>query len=145
MIEEMSCSYGTVRTTGVRIRHQVSRRPTQRSQQLQNLTILTVKFHSILNALPWLQVFSGACENALAESERTLHSSRGGWAHLEVLGSTGEGYRWVWEVCVWLPDQITFFWYASAWVGDCSAWVLTIERYILAYLQNFFSVQNCVD
>jgi hypothetical protein len=29
MIDEMPCGYGTLRTTGVRIRHQVSRRPVQ--------------------------------------------------------------------------------------------------------------------
>jgi hypothetical protein len=108
MIDEMLCGYGTLRTTGVRIRHQVSRRPAQRSPQLQYLTILIVKFRSILNAPPSLQVFSGARENALAESESTFQSSRGGWEHLEVLRSTGEGYRSVWEVCVWLLDRITF-------------------------------------
>jgi len=120
----MPCGYGTVRTTSERIRHQVSRRactevlaalevscrPAQRSQQLQNLTILIVKFCSILNAPPSLQVLSGAWENALAESENTLQSSRGGWEHREVLRSTGEGYWSVWEVCVWLPDRITFCW-----------------------------------
>jgi hypothetical protein len=70
MIDEMPCGYGTLRTTGVRIWHQVShracaevsaalevscracaevsaalevsRRPAQMSQQLQNLTILIV-------------------------------------------------------------------------------------------------------
>jgi hypothetical protein len=56
MIDEMPCGCGTLRTTGVRIWHQVSRRacaevsaalevsrrPAQRSQQLQNLTILIV-------------------------------------------------------------------------------------------------------
>jgi hypothetical protein len=56
MIDEMPCGYGTLRTTGVRIGHQVSRRacaevsaalevsrrPAQSSQQLQNLTILIV-------------------------------------------------------------------------------------------------------
>jgi len=29
MIDEMFCGYGTLRTTAVRIRHQVSRRPPQ--------------------------------------------------------------------------------------------------------------------
>jgi len=133
MIDEMPCDYGTLRTTGVRIRHQVSRRactevsaalevsrrPAQRSQQLQNLTILIVKSRSILNAPPSLQVLSGARANALAESESTLQSSRGGWEHLEVLRSTGEGYRSVWEVCVWLPDRITFCWCAGLSTG-CS-------------------------
>ena len=56
MIDEMPCGYGTLRTTAVRIWHQVSyrvcaevsaalevsRRPAQRSQQLQNLIILIV-------------------------------------------------------------------------------------------------------
>ena len=125
MIDEMPCGYGTLRTADVRIWHQVSRRacaevsaslevsrrPAQRSQQLPNLTILIVKSRSILNAPPSLQVLSGARENALAESESTLQSSRGGWEHLEVLRSTGEGYRSVWEVCVRLPDRITFCWW----------------------------------
>ena len=64
MIDEMPC--GTLRTTGVRIWHQVyrracavvsaglevSRRPAQRSQQLQNLNIVIVKSRTILNAPP---------------------------------------------------------------------------------------------
>jgi hypothetical protein len=108
MIDEMPCGYGTVTTTGVRIRHEVSHRPAQRSQQLQNLTMLIVKSRSILNTPPSLQVLSGARENALAKSESTLQSSRGGWEHLEVLRSTGEGSQSVWEVCVWLADRITF-------------------------------------
>ena len=69
---------------------EVSRRYPQRSQELQNSTILQVKSHSILNAPPKLWVLSGAPENALAESQSTLLSSRGVWDHLEVLGSTGE-------------------------------------------------------
>ena len=32
LIHEMPCGYGTLRTTAVRIRHQVSRRAAQRSQ-----------------------------------------------------------------------------------------------------------------
>ena len=114
MIDEMPCGYGTLRTTGVRIQNQISRRPAQRSPQrspqLQNLTILIVKSRSILNAPPSLQELSGASENALAQSENILQSSRGGWEHLEVLRSTGEGYRSVWEVCVWFPDRITSCW-----------------------------------
>jgi hypothetical protein len=93
MINEMPCGYGTLRTTGVRIQNQVSRSPAQRSPQLQNLTILIVKSCSVLNAPPSLQVLSGARENALAQSKSILQSSRGGWEHLEVLRSTGEGYR----------------------------------------------------
>jgi len=113
----MPCDYGTVRTTGVRIRHQVSRRtcaevlaalevsrrPAQRSQQLQNLSILIVKFRSILNAPPSLQGFSGARENALAESESALQCSRGVgsfWKCLAALaratgvsGRLGYGFR----------------------------------------------------
>ena len=53
-------------------------------------------------------MLSGAPENALAESESTLLSSRGAWDHLELLGSTGAVYGSVWEVCVWLPDRFTF-------------------------------------
>ena len=38
MIDEMPCAYGTLRTTVLRIRHQVFHRAGQRSQLLQNLT-----------------------------------------------------------------------------------------------------------
>jgi len=72
---------------------EVSRRSAQRSQELQNLTIL-----------------DGAPENALTESESTLLSSRGVWERLEVLRSTGDVARSVWEDCVLLPDRITFCW-----------------------------------
>jgi len=89
---------------------EVSHRPAQRSQRHQNLTILIVKFRSILNAPPSLQVLSEAHENALAESESTLQCSKGGWEYLEVLRSTDEGYRSTWEVCVRLPDRITYCW-----------------------------------
>ena len=68
---------------------------------------------SILNAPPSLQVLWGARENALAESESTLQSSRGGWEHLGVLRSSGESYQSVWEGCVWLPDRITFCWWQT--------------------------------
>jgi hypothetical protein len=104
MIDEIPCVYGTLRTSGVRIRHQVFCEPTQRSQQRQNFTILIVRSCTILNAPRSLQVHSGECENALAKSERTLHSSRGGCEHLDVLRSTEEGYRSVWEVYAGLPD-----------------------------------------
>ena len=40
MRDEMRCGYGTLRTAAVNIWHQVSRRPAQSSQLLQNLTIL---------------------------------------------------------------------------------------------------------
>jgi len=110
IIDEMPWGYVILRTTCVRIRHQVSRKLVQRSPQLQNLTILIVKSCSILNATPSLQVLSGARENAPAQSESVLQSSRGSWGNLEVLKSTGEGYQSVWEVWVWLPDRITFCW-----------------------------------
>jgi len=93
MIDEMPCGYRTLRTAGVRIQHQVPCRPVQRSLQLQNLSILIVKSRSMLHAPPSLQVLSGARENALSQSESILHSSRGGWEHLEVLRSTAKGYR----------------------------------------------------
>jgi len=108
MIDEMPCAYGTRRTTALRIRHQVSRRAAQLTKLLQNLTILIVKSRSVLNAPPILQVLAGASENALAESESTLQSSRGAWEHLEVLRSTGEGNRSSWEVCVLFLDRFTF-------------------------------------
>jgi len=70
----------------------------QRSQLLQNLIILQVNSCSILNAPPSLQVRLEAPENALAESENTLLSSRGAWEHLEVVRSTGEVDLSQWEV-----------------------------------------------
>jgi len=79
-----------------------------KSQLLHNLTILQVKSLSIMNAPLSLQVLSGAPENALAESESTLLISRGAWEDLELLGSTSEVYRSMWEVCMWLPDRFTF-------------------------------------
>jgi len=71
----------------------VSRRSAQRSQQLHNLTILSVKSRTILKAPPYLQVLSGAPQNTLPEFESTLLSSRGVWEQLEVLGSTCEVAR----------------------------------------------------
>jgi len=47
-------------------------------------------------------------ENALAESESALLSSRGVWEHLEVLRSTGEVAPSVCEDWVSLPDRFTF-------------------------------------
>ena len=110
MIDEMACGYGIIWRAVVRIWHQVSRRAVQRSQLLQNFTILQVNSCSILNAPPSLQVPWEAPENDLPESESTLLSSRGAWEHLEVLRSTGEVNQSVWEVCVWLPDRLTFCW-----------------------------------
>jgi hypothetical protein len=113
MSDEMPGGYGTLRTTGVRIRHQVSRRPAQRSPKLHDLIILIAKSRRILNVPPSLQVLSWLCDNALAQSESILQSSRVGWEHLEVLRSTGESYKSIWEVCVWLPDPITFCWWSN--------------------------------
>jgi len=62
----------------------------------------------MLNAPPALQMLSGACQSALAEFERTFPNSRVDWEHLEVLRSSGEGYRSVWEVGIWLPDRNIF-------------------------------------
>jgi hypothetical protein len=52
MIDDMPCGYGTLRITAVRSKHQVSSRPAQRSQMLQNLAILKIKYQSILNTPP---------------------------------------------------------------------------------------------
>jgi len=84
------------------------RRRVHRSQLLQNLTILYVKSHSILNVPPELQVLSVSPGNALAESESTLLSFRGAWENLEFLGCTGAVNRSVWELCMWLLDLFTF-------------------------------------
>ena len=55
-------------------------------------------------------MLSGAPENALAESQSTLLSSRGVWEHLEVFRSTGAVTWSVWENCELLPDWFTFCW-----------------------------------
>ena len=60
MIDEMPCAYGTLRTSALRIRHEVSRRAAQRSQLLQNWTILLVKSRSILRML--LQSLGAFCK-----------------------------------------------------------------------------------
>jgi hypothetical protein len=83
---------------------EVSCRSEQRPPELQNLTILYVISLSILNLPPSLQVLSAVPENALAQSESTLLSSRGVWEHLEVLKSTDKVARSVWEDCLLLLD-----------------------------------------
>jgi hypothetical protein len=102
----MPCSY--LWTTAVRMRHQVTHRAAQRSRLLQNLTNLIVQSRSILNAPPQLQVLSAEPENAFAECKSTLQSSRVAWKHLEVLRSTGEVARSVWEVWVWFRTDWHF-------------------------------------
>jgi hypothetical protein len=107
MIDEGPCGYGTLRTTGIRIWHQVSHRAcaevssflevshthAQRSQHVQNFTFQIVKCCSILSATPSLLVLSGACENAHAEFESTLQRFRVGWQDRKVHGSTGRAVR----------------------------------------------------
>jgi hypothetical protein len=93
MIDEIPSGYGTLRTTGVTMRNQVSCRPAQRSPQLQNLTIISVKSRSILNAPSSLEVLSRACENGLAQLESILQSSSAGGVHLGELRSNGDGHR----------------------------------------------------
>jgi len=105
IIYEMPCGYKIILTTtavstaqsplqsctDVSATLEVSCRPAQMSQQLQNMTLL-----------------AGAPENALVESESTLLSCRRAWEHLDVLESTGAVNRSVWEVCLWLRDRFTF-------------------------------------
>jgi hypothetical protein len=125
MINEMPCGCGTLRTTGVRIRHQVSHRPyakvsaalevshrpctevsvapevshrpAQRSQQLQNLTIL------IVNLVPsWMHLHHSRRfqkhVRMLLQSFRALCKAPGGggsiWKYLEaVVSATGVSGR----------------------------------------------------
>jgi hypothetical protein len=82
----------------------------QRSLKLQELTILGVKSHSMLNAPLYLQVLVGTPANALAESERTLQSFRGDWEHLEVPTSTGAVAWCVWVDRGFILDEFTFCW-----------------------------------
>jgi hypothetical protein len=99
-IDQMACGCGTIRTTAVRIRHQVSRRAAQRSHLVQYLTFLQVTACSILNAPPSLQVLLEAPEIAIAESESTSPSSPGAWEDLAGLGSTCEVNWSIWEGCM---------------------------------------------
>jgi len=55
-------------------------------------------------------VLSGEPEIAHAESASKLQSCTGAWEHPEVDRSPGEGYRSVWQVCMWLPDWFIFCW-----------------------------------
>jgi len=89
---------------------EASCRLAQTSQLLQNLPILQVYSHGILNVSPHVNVLTGEFELALAESESNLLSSRGVWGHLEVFRSTGEVNQSVWEVSLLLSDQSTFCW-----------------------------------
>ena len=81
-MDEMRFAYPALRSTALRIRHQVSHRAAPGSQLLQYWPILIVKSRSVLNAPLSLQVLPEAPGNALAESESTLQSSRGAWEHL---------------------------------------------------------------
>jgi len=118
--DQMPCGYE--RTAAVIIRHQVSRRAAQRPPLLSNHPEEQRSGLSFSRSLSQISAeVSGAQKfdysisqisehpgNALAESESTLLSSRGVWEHLEVLRSTGEVTRSVWEDCVLLPDRFTF-------------------------------------
>jgi len=63
-------------------------------------------------------MLSEAPENALAQCESTLLSSRRAWMHMEVHRGTGEVDQSFWEVCVCLPDQFTFCWCSDDVNGD---------------------------
>jgi len=102
MINEMPCGYWTLRTTGVRIWHQVSRRAhaevsaalklshraVLRSQQLQNLTILIVNLVAF-----WMNLHHNRCfqehVRMLMQSLTVLCKAPGGagsiWKYLEAL------------------------------------------------------------
>jgi len=122
-IDEMASGYGTIRTTAVRIRHQLSCRAAQRSQLLQNWTILQVNSCSILNAPPSLQMLLEASENALAAFESTLLSSRGPGSiskYLEGLVRS-TGVSWMFTFGFW-----TDLHYAD---GVCCTWCMLFFVY----------------
>jgi hypothetical protein len=75
------------------------------------VTILYIKSCSIQNAHPYLQVLSGASDNAFEESESSLLSSSGDWEHLEVLRTNGEVAQSVGEDCVIVLNWLTSYWY----------------------------------
>jgi hypothetical protein len=81
--------YSTLRTTAVGIQHLVSSRTAQRSQLLSKFP---ANLHWYLRyPIIWLcsQSNLGSLKHALAESERTVLSSREAWEHLEVVRRTG--------------------------------------------------------
>jgi hypothetical protein len=93
MINKMLCSCGTLRTTAVRIWHQVFRRACAEVSAAPKFDCLNSQCCSILNAPPILQVLSGAPENALAETKSTVQSARVAGEHLTLLSRTADGYR----------------------------------------------------
>jgi len=141
-MDEMACGNRTIETTAVRIWHRVSRTPARRSQLLQNFTMIQVNSWSILNAPPSLQVLLEAPENALAESESTVLSSRGAWKHLEVLRSTGQVNRSVWDVCVELPDWFTFRWWICAEIRSIPIGGVTSAYYVDSFCRANFMARN---
>ena len=72
MIHEMPCGYGTLKTTGVRIWHLVSRRACAEVSAASNCNYTNYQSRSILNAPPSLLPVSWARQNALAESQILL-------------------------------------------------------------------------
>jgi len=140
----MPCAYGTQRTTALRIRHQVSRRAAQRSQLLQNLTILIVKSRSVLNAPPSLQVRSGASENALAESEVETAKPRpegdvqhDAWYWRRARSHPPPGCLWLlWQSASTLtepfrPDGNVFCWCPTRSHRASQWWFLPLQLWLL--------------
>jgi len=134
MIRTMAFGYGTLKTTAVRMPHQVwspknsctevsaalevsaplkvSHQLVQRSQQHQYLTLLYVKYPSLLNATLYLLELSESCENAPVASESMLLSSRGARESLQVHRRTSEVDWSVWNICIWPLDIFTLCWYS---------------------------------
>jgi len=137
MINKMPCGgCGTLRTTAVRILHQVSRRacaedsdalevsdnPALRSQALQKsptdlrrgLTRSKICLFWKSNLVAsWMHLHNCRCFQErlrlLLQSLRAHCKTPGGPGSIwKYIWSTGEGYQSVWEVCVWLPDWFTF-------------------------------------
>ena len=102
MIDEMPCGYGTLQNhwcenmapsplqslcRGLSSSRSLPQTCTEVSTAPQ-CDYSNSQTRTILNAPPSLEVVSGAHENAVAQSESTSPSSRGGWDHLEVFNST---------------------------------------------------------
>jgi len=97
--EPLACVYGT-------------KSPTQLGQRYYLLSKSPADQHSsciILTGPPSLQVLSGAYDDAIAKSQRTLQSCEGSWEHQLVLRSAGKGYWTVCKGCAWLWDLITYY------------------------------------
>lgn len=61
-------------------------------------------------------MFPVAPQNAVAQSESKLLSSRRANKNLEVFRRTGEVHQSLWKDCMWLPIRYSFCWWTLSWM-----------------------------